>query len=152
MTDRPDDDRPPSYGPPAAPGGPDHGSPEYGSPQYGSPQYGAPQYGAPPYGPSSGTPAAYGAPQPYAPTEEQSALRSQAIIALVLNGLVVVATCFSALPSIGGAITAGVALGQVGTDVDRARRLVRWSWGLLITSVAIGFAIFGLIFAAYLMV
>jgi hypothetical protein len=111
---------------------PEHGPPPgYGpAPEYGTtPAYGSP-YGGPPYGSAS----AY-ALQPDTP--EQSSLRMQAVVALVINVIVVLATCFMALPSIGGAITAGIALGQVRSDVDGARRLVRWSWGLLITTVAI---------------
>jgi hypothetical protein len=108
----------------------------YGAPQ---PQYGAPP---PPYGaPQQPPPYGY-APPPYGGgyqplTPEQSSLKSQATVALVVNAIAVVITCFGALPSIGGCITAGIALGQVQTDPANARRLVRWSWGLLIGSVAL---------------
>jgi hypothetical protein len=156
VTDRPENpDQPPSYGTPSAPDAPQDGSaPQYGppyGPQYG-PQYGQPPQGQPPQGqPPQGQPPygqpAYGQPGPYQQPEtpEQSSLRTQAIVSLVINVLVVVSTCFTALPSIGGAITAGIALGQVGSDPDNARRLVRWSWGLLIASVVIGILIIAFI-------
>ena len=153
MTDRPEDpDQPSSYGTPS-PDAPQYGSaPQYGpAPQHGqSPPYGpGPQYGPPPqYGqaPPYGSAPQYGSPGSYQPTPEQSALRTQAVVALAVNALVVIVTCFSALPSIGGAIAAGIALGQVGTDPDNARRLVRWSWGLLIASVVIGILIAAFVF------
>jgi hypothetical protein len=126
---------PPGYGPgqPQQPGygaAPPYGAPPYGAPPYGAPPYGAPPYGAPPY--------AYQQESP-----EQRSIRSQAIAALVVNAIVLTFTCLMALPSIGGVITAGIALGQVGSDPENARRLVRWSWGLLITSVVLGVLLFG---------
>lgn len=144
MTDRPENpDQPPAYGSPPPPAPPygsapdaDPGQLPYG-PQYGSappPPYGSPQYGSAP-------PPAYGAPPYPTGTPEQSALRTQAIVSLVINALVVLFSCFAALPSIGGAITAGIAIGQAQSDPENARRLVRWSWGLLIASIVIGILI-----------
>ena len=166
MTDRPDDPyRQGSNGEPPAGSQPPYGTPPsnlpygpqgqqppqppaYGSPPpaYGSgqpqqpPSGAAPPYGAPPY---AGTPYGYQAPSP-----EQSSVRTQAIIALVANAVVLVLACFMALPSIGGVITAGIALGRVNTDVDSARRLVRWSWGLLVLSIVLGVLIIVAVIAA----
>jgi hypothetical protein len=42
--------------------------------------------------------------------------------------------CFNPL-GIGGAITAGIALGRCDTDVQSARKLVNWGWGLLAAAV-----------------
>jgi hypothetical protein len=150
VTDQPDDPyrqgsggeppagSPPPYGnPPYEPQQPQQpqqpaygAAPPYGAPPYGAPPYGAPQYGAPPYGYQQQTP-------------EQGSLRTQAIVALVANAVVLAFTCFMALPSIGGVITAGIAIGQVNSDVANARRLVRWSWGLLIATIVLGVLIFG---------
>lgn len=132
----PEPPQPPDpYAPPADPYGtpPPAGS---APPQYGAqPQYGPPPYGTPPpgYGPAYG--GAYAPPPPLSP--EQQAMRTQALTALIVNIVIVVFSCFAALPSIGGAVTAGVALGQVQTDPENARRMIRWSWGLLIASVVI---------------
>jgi hypothetical protein len=141
--DQPDSSgqQPPAQSPPPSP----YGQPPTGQPAEPTSPYGQPpaqQPAQPPYGQP-----AYGQPGPYQQPEtpEQSSLRTQAIVSLVINVLVVVSTCFTALPSIGGAITAGIALGQVGSDPDNARRLVRWSWGLLIASVVIGILIIAFI-------
>ena len=147
MTDRPENpDQPPSYGPAA---GPRRAAVRVGAPaRVGAPVRPArtgPSTGQPPHGRSRRTgsrPTGSRRPYQQPETPEQSSLRTQAIVSLVINVLVVVSTCFTALPSIGGAITAGIALGQVGSDPDNARRLVRWSWGLLIASVVIGILIF----------
>ena len=139
-------DEPPAspYGtPPAQPGGSPYASPAYGTPsadqgqdQYGQPQFGHAQYGQPAYG----TPTGYGYAAPARPplSPEANGVRNQAIIALVCNATLVLLTCFLALPSIGGIVTSSIALGRVGTDVPGARRLVKWSWGLLAASVALG--------------
>jgi hypothetical protein len=151
VTDRPDDpDRPASDQPPPPPWGPPPAPPTagYAAPEHESaPPYGAaPVYGTPPaagpgqpqpygYAPPYGAPAP-GGWQPESP--EQSSIRTQAILALIINIFVLLSSCFMALPSIGGAITAGIALGQVRSDPEGARRLVKWSWGLLIATVVIG--------------
>lgn len=125
---------PPSdpYGTPPSAGTSAYGAPAYGNPPYGAPPYGAPGYGAPGYGAVL--------------TPEQSSLRTQAIVSLVVNIVVVVATCFAALPSIGGAVTAGIALGQVKSDTPNARKLVKWSWWLLAATFIIGaLVVFGII-------
>jgi hypothetical protein len=100
--------------------GPQHG---YGQP-YGYP----PQYGAamPPYG--------------WSRPPEASSLRTQAIVALVVSVASVLFCCSPLL--IASAITSGIAIGRVDTDLDSARRLVRWSWGLVIASVVLGVAFF----------
>jgi hypothetical protein len=150
--------QPPQYGTPPAYGSPPYGTPP---PAYGAlPPYGAPPaYGAPPpYGapPAYGAPPTYGAPPYGAPpygggyqpeTPEQSSLRHQAIAALVVNGILVVLSCLAALPSLGGVITAAIAIGQVRTDPVNARRLVRWSWGLLAATVILTILLVGFVFA-----
>ena len=128
----------PPYGAAPPPASPYGAPPPYGASQ--GPPYGAPQ--APPYGATAGYPnAPYGAPPygtPYAPpmTPEQSSLRNQAIGALVAN---IVATLFCCvITGIGGAICAGIAIGRVSSDAESARRLLKWSWGLLIGGVVVG--------------
>jgi hypothetical protein len=103
---------------------------------YGTPSYPAAGYG----GPGQGV--AYGMPHPGwdGRTAEASSLRTQAIVSLVLNLLAVV--CCNLL-GIAGAVCAGSALGKIDLELDRARSLVRWSWGLLAAGLVlavIGFA------------
>ena len=64
-----------------------------------------------------------------------SSLRSQAIVALVLNACSVL-FC-SNLVGIAGAICAGVAIGKVNLDLAAGRKLVRWAWGLLAGGIAL---------------
>jgi hypothetical protein len=149
VTERPDDPDRPATGaePPQAwgsPAPPPPAPPAYGpqQPGYGPqqpPPYGSQQPGYGPQQPVYGSPPPpYGAAPYRTETPEQSSLRTQAIVSLVINVIVVLSTCFAALPSIGGAITAGIAIGQVGSDPDNARKLVKWSWGLLIATIVLG--------------
>ena len=46
-----------------------------------------------------------------------------------------------ALPSIAGAIVAGLAIGRADHDLPSARKLVAWGWGLLVASVLLGIVI-----------
>jgi hypothetical protein len=155
VTDRPDEpDRPASDQPPPPPWGPQPTPPTdgYAAPGYESaPPYGAaPAYGTPPAAGPGQPQQPYGYTPPYGPapggwqpeSPEQSSIRTQAILSLVINIFVLLSSCFIALPSIGGAITAGIALGQVGSNPENARKLVRWSWGLLIATVVIGVLVF----------
>lgn len=126
----PPTDQPPPMEPPYtfdSPGpGPAYGAPAYGTPPPGTPAYGTP----PPYAPGYGA-AGYGVPHPGwdGRTAAASSLRTQAIIALVLNLLTLVSCCN--LFGIAGAVCAGSALSKVDFELDRARSLVRWAWGLL---------------------
>jgi hypothetical protein len=80
-------------------------------------------------------PGAYGYPG-YGPVADSP--RGQAIGALVVNIVLVMATCFAGLPSIAGLIVAAVAIGTSESDPQQARTLLKWSWGLAITTVALG--------------
>ena len=137
--------------PPAGPSPEPSPEPEqpYGQQPGGPPPYGTPPpgYGAPPgYGPPAaygpyGTPVPYGYPQPgygYAGWRDPAsdAVRTQAIVALVVGILLGLACCIPG--GIASAVTAGIAMGRADTDVASARRLVRWSWGITATSVVLG--------------
>ncbi len=120
---------PPGYGPPGY-GPPGYG---YGPPGYG-PQYGYQQYG---YGPQ------YGAWQR---SPEATSLRTQAIVGLVVSAVLVLMCCSPLL--IASAITSGIALGRVDQDLDSARRLVRWTWGLVVASVVLTVVLFAVLIGA----
>jgi hypothetical protein len=119
-----------------------------GSP-YGTPTpyaTGAP-YGGSPYAPPGQNPYPYPpAPgHPYAPLSgEAQSLRTQAIVALVLNGLSIFCCGILGIP---GVIVTALALGKVHHDVPGARTLVKWGWGLLIASLALGLAFFAILIA-----
>ncbi|MBI4944104.1 MAG: hypothetical protein HY830_25465 [Actinobacteria bacterium] len=122
---------PPPYGPP--PGSPGYGPPGYGPPGSGyGPPYGYAQYGYAQYGPQYGYGVPYGVWQR---SPEATSLRTQAIVGLVVSAVLVLLCCSPLL--IASAITAGIALGRVDQDLDSARRLVRWTWGLVIASVVL---------------
>jgi hypothetical protein len=147
----PDPDAPPSYSVPPPYGTPDPSPstpPPYGTPGPSPstpPPYGTPEYGTPP---PYGTPQAYGYPPPPPSTygspwmpvrsPEAASVRTQAIIAMICN---IVLTMFCCTPfGLAGAITSGIAMGRVDTDLPRAKNLVAWGWGLLVASVVLGIA------------
>jgi hypothetical protein len=124
--DPPQPPAPPHYPPGQYPTTPSQG-PAYPSGQYPGPQYPGPQY------PGSQYPG-YGYPG-YGPVADSP--RGQAIAALVVNILLVMCTCFFGLPSIAGLIVAAIAIGTSDSDPQQARTLLKWSWGLAITTVAL---------------
>jgi cytochrome c biogenesis protein CcdA len=88
--------------------------------------YGAPYGDQPPphYGQGQGHGQGYGPP----PRPSGQGPQASAIIALVLNLLAVVSCCN--LLAIPGSILAGLAMGRSGTEPDKARGLLVWSWVL----------------------
>jgi hypothetical protein len=75
---------------------------------------------------------------------EAESLRTQAIVALVLNGLSIFCCGILGIP---GVIVTALALGKVHHDVRGARILVKWGWGLLVASLALGVVLLTLLFA-----
>ncbi|MCF6472123.1 DUF4190 domain-containing protein [Nonomuraea sp. MG754425] len=97
-------------------------------------------YGAP-YGEQP--PPAYGYGRP--PPPRNSGPSANAIVSLVLNLLAVVGCCnILAIP---GAILAGLAIGRSGTEPEKARTMVIWSWVLFGVGFVLtigGFIVLGL--------
>jgi hypothetical protein len=84
------------------------------------------------------------------PEQALAVLRRRATIALVVH--VVLALCLFAVPSIAGAVTAGLARRAAVTDLARGDRLLRWSWAFLAVDLLfyVLLAVVGAILAAYL--
>ena len=105
--------------------------PRYEQPGYDQPGHDQAGYHA--YGQASG----YGLPP--ARSAEQSSVRTQGTVALVLN-IVSALACCNVL-GIVGAVLAGISLGKVDQDLPHAKNLIKWSWVLLGTGVALAFAL-----------
>ena len=99
--------------------------PDHSSSAYGTGGYGYPQPGYPP-------PGGYGVPPRH---PEQSSLRTQGIVSLVLNILSVFTCCN--IFGIAGAVLAGISLGKIDQDLPHAKNLIRWSWVLLGAGLAL---------------
>ncbi|MEO3809395.1 hypothetical protein ABGB17_10390 [Sphaerisporangium sp. B11E5] len=133
----------PSYNQPPDQGQGGYGQPGHGQPQdqpgYGQPGYGQPGYGQPPdqggygqgYDPQYGGYAqpGYGYQQPYGPPPQYGSQgpRTHAIVALVIS-IILALSCYVSLGGLAGAILAGIALGKVDTEPQRARSLLKWCW------------------------
>jgi hypothetical protein len=154
VTDKPDrageSTQPVEAAPPTQPWPPPPSAPQYGTPQqYGTvPEYGTPPPPAPqqpyqqqPYPQPPYASQGYGALPPGPDALAAQGVRSQAIVSLVANGLVLLFSCGTGLVSLAGAIVAGVALSRTRTDPGSARRLVRTSWILLGVQLALGLVI-----------
>jgi hypothetical protein len=123
---------PPHYPPgqyPSTPNSPYPGTPYSCTPYPGTPYPGTPYPPQPP-GQAYGYPV-YGPPPAYSQ-------RGLAIAALVVNIVLVLMTCLLGLPSIAGAIVSGIAIAAAGRDPARAGTLVKWGWGLAISTVVLG--------------
>ncbi|GAA2400004.1 hypothetical protein [Nonomuraea africana] len=112
----------------------------YGQQQpYGSPYghgSGEQPYGAP-YGQQPPPGYGYGYPPP------QQGPRTHAIVALVIS-IVLALSCYITPGGIAGAIMSGIALGQVDTQPDKARNLLKWTWisiGINVALVIVGFGV-----------
>ena len=155
---RPSDEAPPQGPDPYVPGYDPYGQPGYPPPGYPASGYTA---GYPPgYGPPPGyeQPAGYGQagyPQPTYPTYPTypgytvypypppypvpppgDGPRNQAIAALVANVVAAVLCC--PLVGIAGIVLSAVAMSRSDRDPDSARRLVKWSWGVLAATIVLG--------------
>lgn len=72
----------------------------------------------------------YGYGYPVAPVDESA--RTQSIVALVVN-IMLVTFCCSPL-GLAGAIVSGMAMSKAATDPPAARTLLKWGWGLAIAT------------------
>ena len=88
-----------------------------------------------PYQSAPSYPQGYGGYQPVRGPEAES-VRSSALVWLIVNICALVLT--GNLGSIVGLILDAMAMNRVDTDLDGARRLVRWSWIWLIIGYAVG--------------
>ncbi|MBB6345369.1 hypothetical protein ACWGH8_00040 [Nonomuraea muscovyensis] len=96
-------------------------------------------YGAP-YGEQPPPHHGYGQDHGYGPRPSGQGPQASAIVALVLNLLAVVSCCN--LLAVPGSILAGLAMGRAGTEPDKARRLLVWSWVLFGTGFVLTIALF----------